>query len=642
LQVIASLQKLVVKCLPAAWRSRMHTATALSPAGVQELSSGLVAEKTALFGFTAAMEQEFMELGTLLRKITSLAREVRSKSDEITDAATGRTEDAAIQFAFQLLKKAEDLVRASREQYLMVSVVFEKMHVEVMRIARERNALVRTLSPLAMTNSQFRIQACAFDETTRATFFALADSIGAIVRDVQNAVGQRFEELERTGEATGTAVTNLTNFAAEQKAETERMLAETRINLSTLHEAMQSSEVVAQSIAQAGLKISAGVSKAIVALQCQDMARQKFQHIGLAIDEMVGHLATGASNGFAGPAEADCRHFLADAGRVQLMQLRAVFDQLDEAGGQLSVGLAEVDSDAQALADHALRSGGATLDGKIIGQAIHSIHAVLLVIENAAVSMRSVVDLVEKLKSAFNDCTSQILGLALKLRMVALNAQIFAAHVDTGASLEVVASNTRTVADEAMMQLDEISSRITNVVDSVVDLEQRLNDYRELALIEQGLLSNESAESERKLCALEQSLQRALDTIALLERELSATVRRTAESIRFPDALSKVSAHAIAIFEQIALQYSASGSGAEAGSHHKVRELNRNYTMAHERVVHDAVAGISTAVDNDPATEPGALLERNDDMLLPECKDEEPTPNGATDDEALADNVELF
>ena len=620
----------------------MPTATALSPARVRELSSGLVTEKAALFGFTAAMEQEFMELGTLLRKITSLARDVRSQSDEITDAATGRTEDAAIQFAFQLLKKAEDLVHASREQYHMVSVVFEKMHVEVMQIARERNTLVRTLSPLEMTNSQFRIQACAFDETTRATFFALADSIGTIVRDVQNAVGRRFEELERTGEAAGTAVTKLTNFATEQKAETERMLAETRINLSTLNAALQSSEVVAQSIAEAGLKISAGVSKAVVALQCQDMARQKFQHIGLAIDEMVGHLATGAADGFTGPAEADCRHFLADAGRVQLMQLRAVFEQLDEAGRQVSVGLAEIDSEAKALADHALRSGGATLDGKIIGQAIHSIHAVLLVIENASVSIRSVVDLVEKLKSTFNDCTSQILGLALKLRMVALNAQIFAAHVDTGASLEVVASNTRTVADEAMLQLDEISSRITDMVDSVVDLEQRLSDYRELALIEQSLLSGESAESEKKLCALEQSLRSALGAIALLERELSATIRRTAESIRFPDAVSKASAHAIALFEQMALEYPPSGSGTEAGSHHKVQELNRNYTMAHERVVHEAVAGTSTAVENDPAKDPGAPSERNDDMLVAEFEDGDPTPNGATDDEELADNVELF
>ncbi len=382
---------------------------------------------------------------------------------------------------------------------------------------RERSALVRTLSPLEMTNSQFRIQSCAFDETTRATFFALADDIGSIVRDVQNAVGQRFEELERTGEATGTAVARLTNLATEQKAEAERMLAATRTNLSTLNQALHSSEAVAQSMAQAGLGISGGVSKAIVALQSQDMARQKFQHIGLAIDEMVGHLATGSADGFTGAEETDCRHFLADAGRVQLMQLRAVFEQLDEAGRQVAGGLAEIDSEAKALADHALRSGGATLDGEIIGQAIHSIHAVLLVIENAAVSIRSVVDLVQKLKSTFSDCTSQIVGLALKLRMVALNAQIFAAHVSTGAALEVVASNTRSVADAAMKQLDEISFRVTGVVDSVVDLQERLSDHHELAIMEQTLLCNESAESEEKLRTLENSLRSALSAIVLLE-----------------------------------------------------------------------------------------------------------------------------
>jgi hypothetical protein len=640
--VIVSLQKLVVKCLPAAWRSHLRPGSALPPARVCELRDGLLAEKTALFSFTAAMEEEFLELGTLLRKITSLGREVRSRSDEITDAATGRTEDAAIQFAFQLLKKAEDLVHASREQYNNVSVVFQKMHVEVMQIARERNALVRTLSPLEMTNSQFRIQSCAFDESTRATFFALADSIGSIVGDVQNAVGQRFEELERTGEATEKAVTRLTNLATEQKAETERMLAETRMNLSTLNQALHSSEAAAQSMAQAGLKISSGVSKAIVALQCQDMARQKFQHIGLAIDEMVGHLATGSADGFTGTAETDCRHFLADAGRVQLMQLRAVFEQLEQAGRQVGVGLAEIDSEAKALADHALRSGGATLDGEIIGQAIQSIHAVLLVIENAAVSIGSVVDLVQKLKSTFSDCTSQILGLALKLRLVALNAQIFAAHVSTGAALEVVAGNTRSVADEAVRQLDEISARVTDVVDSVVDLEQRLSDYHELAIMEQRLLSNESAESEKKLRTLEMSLRGALNAIVLLERELSETLRGTAESIRFPDAVSTTSARATALFEQIVLQYSDSSNGADVASHLKAQELNRNYTMAHERAVHEAVIGISTAVDDNPAAEPGGPFEGNDDMLVAEFEEGDPTPNAVADDEVLADNVELF
>jgi cell division protein FtsB len=635
--VTLSLYNLVAKCLPGRWQNPLRSSSALAPGRVGDLSKGLEAEKSALFSFTAEMEQEFLELGKLLRRITALARDVRGRSDEITAAATGRTEDAAIQFAFQLLKKAEDVVHASREQHNSVSLVFEKMHVEIMQIARGRSALGRTLSPLGMTITQFRIQACAFEETTRERFFALADSIGSIVHDVRSAVGQRFEELERTGEATGAAVTRLTSLATEQKAETERMLAETRRNLSALNQALQASEAVAQSMSHAGLRISGGVGKAIVALQCQDMARQKLQHIGQAIDEMVGHLASGSIDGFTGAEETDCRCFLADAGRVQLMQLRSLFEQLDEAGQEVARGLGEVDSEAKAMADHALRTGGATLDGEIIGQAIRSIHAVLVVSENATVSIRSVVDLVQKLKSTFNDCTSQIRDLALKLRIVALNAQIFAAHVSTGASLEVVASNTRSVADEAMQQLDEISTRVTEVVDSVADLEQRLDDYQELATMEQALLSNESAEAEKKLRMLEQGLRNALGAIALLERDLSDTICSTTGSIRFPVAVSKARTRATALFEQIVRQYSESSDGTEGASHSKVQELNRNYTMAHERAVHAAVVLTPGAEDFDPAAHP----EGHDDMLVP-IEEGEATPEGAIDDEELAGNVELF
>jgi hypothetical protein len=78
-----------------------------------------------------------------------------------------------------------------------------------------------------------------------------------------------------------------------------------------------------------------------------------------------------------------------------------------------------------------------------------------------------------------------------------------------------------------------------------------------------------------------------------------------------------------------------------------VQELNRNYTMAHERVVHEAVVGTSTGLDIDPAVEnsaaePGAPLERNEDLLIAGFEEGDPTPNGAAEDEELAANVELF
>lgn len=611
---------------------RRRTLSILTPERVCELDRQLLAEKEALNKFTAEMEEEFLELGALLRKIATLARQVRDRSDEVMAAASGRAEDAALQFAFQLLKKAEDLVQASREQYTHVFAVFERMHVELSRIARERDALVRTLAPLENTNTQFRIQACAFDENTRVQFFALAAGIREIVNDVQSAVGEGFEDLERTGQASGELVVKLTSLVTGQKRETERMLGECREHLSKLTDVLRSSESVAELICNAGAKIAGGVGKAIVALQCQDMARQKFQHIGVAIDDMVGHLGSATTAGVSRAAEADCRDFLVDAGRVQLGQLRAVFEQLDDAARQVGAGLQEVKSEAQSFADHAVRSGVAALDGEIIVRAIDSIHAVLGVIDTAVASVENAAELVRKMKSTFSDCTSRTLRLALVLRTVALNAQILAAHVDAGDSLEVIARNIRTIVEEAIRQLDAISSWVAALVDLVVALEQRLADYRELAAMEQSLLSREAGESENKLRGLERELRSAVAAIEPLERELANTIGRAAACIRFPHAVAQASARSTAFFEQIIGRYSDSKRASETSAHRKVQDLTRNYTMSHERAVHEAVVENSvrrgTAIIDDGVRDEPA---------------EPPSPERIeVHDERLPDNIELF
>jgi len=211
--------------------------------------------------------------------------------------------------------------------------------------------------------------------------------------------------------------------------------------------------------------------------------------------------------------------------------------------------------------------------------------------------------------------------------MVALNAQIFAAHVDAGAALEVVAGNTRAIADEAMQQLDGISSRVTRLVDSTVELESRLNDYRELAGMEQRLLDGEAGESRTKLQLLEQELRNALSAIGPLQTELSEAVQQATVLIRFPEAVAATSARSLRFFEQIASQYSDQRDGTQATAHDGVRSLERNYTMAHERLVHEAAVG---------SLQPGEAIS------TPATVDPPREQVNDKNEEQLADNVELF
>ena len=649
--MIASLPRSVAARLRNIRFASRRRSGVLTAAAARAIAERLGAEKTALFELTASLEEEFLGLGGRLRKITVLARQLQERSGEVISAAAGRSEGAAIQFAFQLLKKAEDLVHASREQYETVFAVFESMRVDLARIARERKTLLRTLAPLESTNTQFRIQACSFDEATREQFFGLADAIAAIARDVGAAVGQRFEELEATGRATTDLAARLASLASDQKRETDAMLARTRAHLASLGGALAAAETAAESVSQTGEKVARGVSKAIMALQCQDMARQKFQHIGAAIDQMIAHVLPETGGGPNEDADEAC-HFLPDAARVQRKQLDAVFEQLDKAAHQVEGGLLDLDEEARSFAERALRSGDAALDGKMIAAAIESIRGVLAVIDNAVESIRGVVELVGRLKLTFSDCTSQILDLALRLRMVALNAQVFASHVETGAALEVVARNTRNITDNAMEELEEISSRVARLVESVVDLEQRLGDYRELAVMEQNLLTGEARESETRLRALEQSLGGSVAALGPLEQELSESIRQTSASIRFPEAIARARSRSIALFEKVAANSSQMTPGVPGSAHYRLRELQQNYTMAHERSLHEsalAEAGVSAAPDWPPAGQAAVELreESGSELALEAARggdgeSEVPAGDGDCGEGELAGNIELF
>jgi hypothetical protein len=312
--------------------------------------------------------------------------------------------------------------------------------------------------------------------------------------------------------------------------------------------------------------------------------------------------------------------------------LRAVFRQLEEAGQHAGAGLLDVESEARSLTGRALNSGGAALNGNVIKQAGSSIEAVLRVIENAVAGVRSVAGLVGGLRATFSDCTSEILGLALRLRMVALNAQIFASHVERGAALEVVAGNTRTIVDESMRQLDEISHRVTELMDSVEDLEQRLADFGDLAAIEQRVLAQEASESGARLGRLERELRAALAAIGPVEQKLDAIIADAVRSIRFPIAVAEQRARSLSLFERVVEQYADS----DAGAHEGVQALKRNYTMAHERDVHESAVEAGGWSEAEHHIEELLACEHSGDADRGSLERAEP------EEERLADNVELF
>src|SRR4051794_33431771 len=81
----------IVERLRFAWAARRFGGTAITTDRLRELGSALDAEKQEILSFTAGIEEEFLALGSLLRKIMVVARQVRERSDQVMSAAAGRS-----------------------------------------------------------------------------------------------------------------------------------------------------------------------------------------------------------------------------------------------------------------------------------------------------------------------------------------------------------------------------------------------------------------------------------------------------------------------------------------------------------------------------------------------------------------------
>jgi hypothetical protein len=623
---------------------RRSTNSPLGPLQARELAEGLRDEREALLALSSEMGAEFVGLVGELRKISRAADAVRDRSGQVMAVTSGQSESSAIHFSFQLLKKAEDLVKASYEQYEHVFAVFGELARGLASVTRQREQLMHTLLPLAMITTQFRIQACSFDRAVRKQFLNLAGEIGTLLVEVRTAVERRFEDLGKAKRISSELLEELSERVAQHQTRIESSLGESRSQLRMLNESFETSDQAAKSLSDASLKVGEHVTKIVVALQCEDMARQKIEHLCEAIGEMVAHLEPGPGLAPSTVAEPIARRFVSAAALIQREQLEALFAQLDEAAQAVAGGLEGIEASTGEIADRALQAGRTAVDGQVVSKSIQGMREILSIVELTLGQTDGIMQSFGPLRSKLTDCTEKITELALRLRMGAVNAQVYAAQVVCGGALEVLADQTRAVCDRSRLELEQISGAIARLSDKVENLEQRLGDFQQLGRAERRFLAEEAEISERKLHKTQRELAVGLTEIDPVRCDLTALTRHTRDSLRFPAELGLARARSIGFFTDLSERLSVPEEGANGlNGHETVERLRRNYTMAHEREIHERASGdtgglpTASLIRAQPDLEPGLVFETaQGQCALPEQQEVRP------DTGDLGGNVELF
>ena len=539
-------------------------------------------EKDRLLSMVRGMEAEFLTTGSGLMVLARQLSDIQKECQSLTDLTLGQTQDAAVQFAFQLLKKSESLVLGSYDQYDHVFTTFAELQHRLAQLANQHRDLMRVLLPLNFITTSVRIEASRHPPEVQEVFFTLAATVNQTVKDVRITLERQFDELAASQQMVERLVAQVSASIEQHRKTVSGTLANNRSQLRALSQELFNASAGASGLSQLNQAVTRHIHGIILAQQCQDITRQKIEHVGEAMDEMRTHLD------HPNASAAETHHFIFQATQIQLEQTRNVFGELNLAADSLKSGIQSLRSDAGAAAAAAVKVGGTLLDAKIAGECQAGIGKILAIIQEAVQTTNNVLTAFEPLQARFLNCTHEATALANDVRHAALNAQVFAIHAGDGATLEVLAGRMRTISDETMLQVGQLGSALQDTADMVSNLRQRLKDFQELSHLEQQVLAEESALSREKLSALEKAIPILIQRIALQQETFAHSVEEVLEKVQFPVTVAQASSRSIGFFQNLETWggKDISDSQAGTGASLKIDQLKSKYTMASERHAH--------------------------------------------------------
>jgi len=541
------------------------------------------------------MEAEFLATGDGLERLATQLGEIRKECQSLTDLTLGQTQDAAVQFAFQLLKKAEDLVLASYDQYDHVFTTFNELQQRLAQASKQHDELMRVLLPLTFITLSFRIEASRHPVEVQQAFFNLSDHMNRTVKDVRSTMERQFDELAASQRIAQSLMEQVSVSVQQHRKKVSATLAATRSQLDTLSEALINSGAGARYLAERNQMVTNHISGLVMALQCQDMASQRIEHVGEAMVEMRGHLDEGRP---ATPSsDAVARQFIFRAGQIQLQQVRSVFDELNHAADSLKSGIQGLRTDAGAAAELALKVGSTALDTNVASQCQAGIGDILGIVKQAVRKIADIISAFEPLQASFVDCTGKATALAGDVRLAGLNAQVFAIRTPDGATLEVLAGRVHAISEEVIEQVDRLGNALSNTSAMVNNLRQRLEDFQMLGQAEQTILAEESLLSMKKLADLESAIPVQIQCVCQKQGTFTESADGVLASILFPVTVAQASSRSLGFLQDLVAWGGAGGAELldESAAVQKLDRLKSKYTMESERHAHAAAMETVTA-----------------------------------------------
>ncbi len=615
-----------------------------------------VADAKAYLGeLVPELETRFLTLGATLNEQSTQAQTLVAEAERLLGYVAGRHGGEA-ELTRGIATLEGPLAYAARAQASWSTLIgILRDHERQVRVVREHQVTLQTtIAPLQVIQTLFRVESARLSPEVHGIFVALTADIEQLHKRVTEVFSTQAVALAKAEHALSELVERLEREIATRGRELARREEQIREAVERLRSDMTENQGRDVKLTDLSRAISDQVGRIVIALQFQDITRQKIEHVERALDELATRSAT------EDPNASDCA-LVHDLARVQAGHVEAVQHTVAHAETEIRDALTRLATLTGELMNECTTLGSfktisASQDG-MVEVLLQMIAGMRGVIDSILSLQEEIFRTVEPLGGLASDLTDTMRQLSLNIRFIALNAQIQAAHLDAGTGLETLAGNTCAISDETYRLNEVAAAELESLMSGLRSIIDEAGRIRDDGRAEQERMRDGGAVTVASLHAYRDATLGCFLHVTELGEAIG---RETADSLEQLGFSAAVSATTEPLAEALrALSEHFSPQIGQRGT--QIEHLRTRYTMQTDRAVHEAALrgsdiGAASKVaaggdfelfDGPPQPSQVVAVAAATAAAVPTevpdapCTPGETKPKPAAGD-ALGDNVELF
>ncbi|MHC1744221.1 MAG: hypothetical protein AB9873_14465 [Syntrophobacteraceae bacterium] len=621
---------------------------------------------------TESTEGEFLAIGESLQQFHRRTVEIAGISQAIARLMTGEDVDRLIAHFNEIIDRMEGLEGESRKNADTLLQVLETSAA----LMGQLSAFQRTVRSLRILCISIKIESARLGGDDMG-FGDLGSEVGSLALEIEERCARLFSHAESLAGLIQQALVKVRDLGHRQHAQAKLMVDSILSSLGSLTEKHARSSDVARNLAIRYQSLSRSIGQIVGSMQFHDITRQQIEHAKDALSMIENRLSSPSSSG-APDADRGCdcvggkafdaasvlNRFMdrvtfwrcnasgrstetlgmaGDICALQIAQLQHARDGLVGAVNNIADNLRAVSGLVTEMSQEARQMVGAAgetdrLSLEDIGAGFTSILAAHCGYADAGTELSQVMTALAGTLGDMSGYTTDIESIGAKIKLIALNAIVKAAHIgDSGVSLGVLAEGIHELSVETGRQTERVTESLASIIAASQSLRVGGSEDRDGRV---GLMTHLEAALKTLPDTLREVNGELLGLLSRMDedgRELSAEILRVIDDISVHKRVDAVICGAVSRLEEIvALSTSRRGDEDEAARAKRMKALEASYTMEEEREIHQSilVSGLvlEATLPDSIALSDGNGAERHEVAASSDTEAEED----------LGDNVELF